>query len=476
MKDKLKTRKFHSGLIEVQLIECVLLILIFALSYGIAWRVIYHNVQPFFVLNHHMQHLLITVLAIVVLICYKHLHFLNQSLSEVLKRIAAVGFLLNVLFIVILYFISFIRIAISYFITAYILQIVLSFVYKVIVDFLRRIIKQDNCNLVIIEDFSSNDLLKALRKDCKGELTVVNVENENLKAYMEQADNIYLFCSLTKELKSKIFSYCTFEGKRLYIVPEIFEITLRNSEVTFIGDIPVLTIEDFQLTESQRFAKRLADIVCSIIGIIVTLPITLLVSIGIKYEDKGPVLYKQERSGLNGRLFKVVKFRSMVVDAEKESGAVMAIENDQRITKIGTIMRSARIDEIPQFLNVLMGSMSLVGPRPERPVFVEKYNDKYPEYHLRQTVKPGITGLAQVKGNYTTSAENKLKFDLMYIKNYSMLLDIKILFQTVKVVFKREQAKGFHEKENRGFLHIAYSDNTELDRRLLQITKLYDQQ
>jgi lipopolysaccharide/colanic/teichoic acid biosynthesis glycosyltransferase len=166
----------------------------------------------------------------------------------------------------------------------------------------------------------------------------------------------------------------------------------------------------------------------------------------------------------------------MVVDAEKNVGAVLATENDQRITKTGLIMRSARIDEIPQFFNVLAGSMSLVGPRPERPVFVKEYNKKYPQYRYRLSVKPGITGLAQVKGSYTTTPENKLKSDLMYIINYSVLLDIKILFQTVKVVLNKEQAKGYLEKDYAKLLSATDAYISEGDGRSRQIIKIYESQ
>jgi exopolysaccharide biosynthesis polyprenyl glycosylphosphotransferase len=319
---------------------------------------------------------------------------------------------------------------------------------------------------VITEDyFSMNNLIMAIRKECKGRLAIVSFDEKDLNRYVSMADNIYLAGSVTDDLRKKVVSYCTLEDKRVYIIPEIFEIAVRNSAITYIGDTPVFAMESFHLTEIQRFVKRIADIVLSLLGIVVTFPIFLFAVIGIKHEDHGPVFYRQERSGLKGRPFEVIKFRSMVVDAEKDTGAILATENDQRITKIGSLMRSERIDEIPQFFNVLMGSMSLVGPRPERPVFVEEYSKLYPEYQYRMAVKPGITGLAQVRGNYTTTAENKIKFDLMYIINYSLLLDIKILIQTVRVVFKRDQAKGFDEN---GKEHPFDITNPALKRKIDQ--------
>lgn len=468
LKERLITIKPHSKRFEIQLLECFLLIIVFALSYDIAWKFIYHTYFPFFILNDHLRHILISVLVIIILSFYKFFNFLGQSFTEVIKKIVVSGFLLNAVFIVMLYFANNIKLSVYYFITAYILQITLLIFIKIWANFIRRKMINSSLNLVIVQDyFSMNGLIKAIRKECNGKLAVVSYDDKNLNKYVGKADNIYLTGSVTNELRNKVVSYCTLEDKKVFIIPEIFEIAVRNSAITHIGDTPVFAMDSFHLTEVQRFVKRTADIVLSLLGIVITLPIFLLAIIGIKHEDDGPVFYKQERIGLKGKPFEVIKFRSMVVDAEKDTGAIFATENDQRITKIGCFMRSARIDEIPQFINVLMGSMSLVGPRPERSVFVEEYSEKYPEYQYRLAVKPGITGLAQVRGYYTTTAENKLKFDLMYIINYSLLLDVKILIQTVRVVFKKEQAKGFGENESRVIL--KNTDTTDPNRSIMVI-------
>lgn len=445
--DRLSKRKLHRELIEIQLIECVLLIMIFLISYDLSWGIIYHNFLPFILLQDHLRHILFFVSIVIILSFSRYFNVLHQTYAEAIKRILVAGLLMNVIFIMLLYFTSNVKISAYYFIAAYIFQIILLIIFRTFAELFCQLIKQSNSNLVIIKDYTDSDFLKALQKNCKGKMFVVTFEKENLKEYVEKADNIYLACSLTKELENEVLSYCAIAGKRTYIIPKIFQIMIKNSSISFIGDIPVFELENFQLSEAQKFVKRLIDILFSIIGIVVALPVFLIVPILIKLEDHGPVFYMQERSGLKGESFQLIKFRSMVVDAEKNTGAVLATENDWRITKIGAFMRSARIDEIPQFFNVLAGSMSLVGPRPERPVFVEKYNKELSEYQYRQSVKPGITGLAQIKGNYTTTAEHKIKLDLMYLMNYSLLLDIKILFKTVKVVLSKEQARGFSEKE-----------------------------
>jgi lipopolysaccharide/colanic/teichoic acid biosynthesis glycosyltransferase len=165
-----------------------------------------------------------------------------------------------------------------------------------------------------------------------------------------------------------------------------------------------------------------------------------MVSLIIRLTSRGPVLYRQVRIGRGGAPFQVLKFRTMVDNAERHSGPVLARERDPRVTEFGRVLRALRIDELPQIFNVIRGEMSLVGPRPERPYFVAHFQETLPAYELRHAVKPGITGLAQVMGRYRTTAESKLNFDLLYIYNYSLLLDVKILLQTVRVVLQGDSS------------------------------------
>lgn len=189
--------------------------------------------------------------------------------------------------------------------------------------------------------------------------------------------------------------------------------------------------------------RRSIDLLVSILMFIVLFPTWLIIAIGIKLDSSGAVLYSQERVGINGRFFRIFKFRSMKVDAEKSSGPQLATQNDPRITRIGSFLRKTRLDELPQLINVISGDMSLIGPRPERPYFVEKYKREIPFYVNRLKTKPGLTGLAQVEGGYDASNEdvkNKIKYDLYYIENKSsLILNTKILFKTVWVVLT---AKG----------------------------------
>lgn len=204
----------------------------------------------------------------------------------------------------------------------------------------------------------------------------------------------------------------------------------------------VIIRSDFNSSKHRLYLtlKTISDIVLAIIFLLITLPILLLFCIAIKIESKGPAFFFQERVGINGELFNVIKLRSMHINAEK-NGAQWAVVDDPRVTKVGSFIRKTRIDEIPQLINIIKGDMSLIGPRPERPVFTEQFNKEIDGFKNRLVVKPGVTGWAQVNGGYDISPQEKLRYDLYYIYNLSFGLDIKIIFKTVKVVLTGEGAR-----------------------------------
>jgi exopolysaccharide biosynthesis polyprenyl glycosylphosphotransferase len=188
------------------------------------------------------------------------------------------------------------------------------------------------------------------------------------------------------------------------------------------------------------YFKQIVDMMFAIIGFFLFFPIILVFGVAIKIETSGPMFYYQERVGLNGKLFTIIKLRSMGVDAEK-SGAQWAVRNDPRVTKIGHFIRTTRIDELPQLINIIKGDMSLIGPRPERLIFTEKFNQDIPGFVNRLAVKPGLTGWAQVNGGYEITPKEKLELDMQYIENLNMLTDLKIIIKTVKVVFTGDGAR-----------------------------------
>jgi Undecaprenyl-phosphate glucose phosphotransferase len=222
------------------------------------------------------------------------------------------------------------------------------------------------------------------------------------------------------------------EAVEIRLVPDVLEYVTLGCEIEEFDGYPVVNLNDSPMDGWGMLMKRLTDIFFSALGLLILSPILAVVACAVKFSSKGSVLYKQTRMGLDGRSFEMLKFRSMRADAEKDSGAVWAVEKDPRRTRIGTFLRATSLDEFPQLWNVLVGHMSLVGPRPERPVFVDKFKKEIPHYMLRHKVKAGITGWAQVNGwRGNTSLESRIEYDLYYIRNWSYLLDMKILFMTV---------------------------------------------
>lgn len=242
--------------------------------------------------------------------------------------------------------------------------------------------------------------------------------------------------------RNLILKYCYDLGVRSYSVPKISDVLLRSSDELNLFDTPLLLSRNIGLSIEQQWMKRLEDIIMSCLMLILFSPVFLIAAIGIKCTDHGPVFYKQERLTKDGKKFMIYKFRTMVVDAEKLSGPVLASEKDPRILPIGRLLRATRMDELPQILNILKGEMSVVGPRPERPELAAEIETKIPEFCYRLKVKAGLTGYAQVYGKYNTTSYDKLKLDLMYIRKYSLLLDLKLILMTPKIMLLKESTEG----------------------------------
>lgn len=258
---------------------------------------------------------------------------------------------------------------------------------------------------------------------------------------LKGSDGVVIY-DLSDEKLSKVLKYCVENGIRYYLVPTLADIILRTSDIIYLFDTPLLLSKNEGLYMGQKIIKRTFDIFFSIIFLVLLTPIFILISLSIKLNDNGPVIYSHERCTENGKRFKIFKFRTMIVNAEKDGRAVLAKEEDPRITPIGKILRRLRLDELPQLINILKGEMSFVGPRPERPEIIEEYKKRLPEFDLRLSVKCGLTGYAQVLGRYNTTPEEKLKLDLIYIQTYSFLLDIKIILMTLRALLSKESTQG----------------------------------
>ena len=303
--------------------------------------------------------------------------------------------------------------------------------------------------LVIYGNYSPDDLIDKIntRKDkyniCAAQSYRIGYE----KLYpMIQKYNAVLLCDLPSEARNQIMKYCYQESIRTYVTPKISDILFRGADDIHLFDTPLLLSRNQGLGIVDLFVKRIMDIVISLIGIVIASPFMLLIVLAIKLYDRGPILYKQERLTKDGKLFMIYKFRSMTVHSE-DAGARLAAKGDARVTPVGRVIRAIHFDELPQLFNILKGDMSVVGPRPERQVIADQYTEEIPEFVLRLKVKAGLTGYAQVYGKYNTTPYDKLKLDLTYIENYSVWMDIKILFLTFKILFVRENTEGVDQDQ-----------------------------
>lgn len=242
--------------------------------------------------------------------------------------------------------------------------------------------------------------------------------------------------------RNALLKKCFEEDIRTYTVPKLSDILIRTSQELDIFDSPLLLSRNDGISGIQRFIKRAMDVICSSVGIVVLSPFFLLVALSIYLTDRGPVFYKQTRLTEGGKEFQICKFRTMIQNAEAQTGARLAAENDDRILPVGHFLRRTRLDELPQLFNIWKGEMSIVGPRPERPELAAEIEEEIPEFCYRLKMKAGLTGYAQVYGKYNTTSYDKLKLDLTYIRNYSLLLDLKLILMTPKIMMLKESTEG----------------------------------
>lgn len=242
--------------------------------------------------------------------------------------------------------------------------------------------------------------------------------------------------------RNELLKYCYSRSIRVYMMPKISDVLVKGADQLHLFDTPIYLTREYALKIEQRLAKRMLDLVCSSILLVIASPFMLVTAIAIKAYDGGPVFYRQVRCTMGCRKFQILKFRSMRVDAEKDGVARLASKNDSRITPVGRFIRATRIDELPQLLNILRGDMTFIGPRPERPEIIEQYMAEMPEFAFRMKVKAGLAGYAQVYGKYNTTPYDKLKLDLTYIEQYSIWLDLKLMLLTLKILIKPESTEG----------------------------------
>ena len=289
---------------------------------------------------------------------------------------------------------------------------------------------------------------------------IINFNDKNILKKINKNDVIF-FSNIPKNSRTFLLKYCYKHNKKIYIYPDIYDIMIHCSSINYVDDITFYSITDYKMSLEQIIVKRIGDIIFATVALILTTPICLISAIAIKLYDKGPIIFKQKRLTINGKEFNLLKFRSMIVNTNDYANKHWAKKDDFRITPIGKIMRKFRIDEIPQFLNILKGDLSVVGPRPETSELVEKFQENLPEFKYRLKVKAGLTGLAQVMGKYSTTPKDKLILDLSYIQKYSLWLDIKIIIKTLIIFLKTDTAEGISKIEKSTVDFIKQKLNTK---------------
>lgn len=443
------------GVIFVDLILIhVAYILAFLVRYN--WTLPEFNFRPYVI-----SAPFITVAALIYFDVFGLLKFYRKSLQEMALTLLKSIFLLSITTVTITYYLrgfSFPRLIL---VIAPVFQFILLLIWNGTVLSVRKKFSVDLRLMVIGERSELKTIIEkvehSLRK-AKLHIHYVIPSDEIEKAFkrLKDVDEVFISDNVSDEDKMKVITECLALKKTVYIVPRLFEISLSSARMVQFEDMPAFMVDRLGLTVEQRFFKRLFDIVLSLFGIVITSPLMIIIAILIRATSKGPAIYRQTRITVGNREFKMLKFRTMYENAEEKTGPVLSSDDDPRVTKVGRVLRNLRLDELPQLFNVFKGDMSFVGPRPERPFFVEQYSRDIPEYTHRYLVKAGMTGYAQIYGKYDTSAVDKLKYDLLYIRDYSLMLDIKLILQTLKVLLGKKAVYQDSAVAKRGSVKVKF--------------------
>lgn len=330
------------------------------------------------------------------------------------------------------------------------IEIIIAVIWACIFQYIySRLFPQRQMLLVYGERPTFHLMQKISTREDKYQICNIVHHDQGIDSIMKLAQNYdaLIIGDIPAHERNQLLKLCFGIGIRTYTVPKISDIINRSSDDLNLFDTPLLLSRNEGLKIEQLFCKRLVDIICSVVGLVITSPFFLIISIMIKATDGGPVFYKQNRLTKGRKEFLIYKFRTMVQDAERDGQARLAAEGDDRILPVGKFLRATRLDELPQLINILKGEMSMVGPRPERPELAEEIEKELPEFAYRLKVKAGLTGYAQIYGKYNTTAYDKLKLDLTYIRNYSFFQDLKLMIMTPKIMLMKESTEGIVEHD-----------------------------
>ena len=340
-----------------------------------------------------------------------------------------------------------------------VLQIIAIIIFVYLGNYIFFLIEPpENCCVIAVSEQSLSEAIPKIKKYSKQFKinNIISYDRPDIYEIMAKNDTIFL-CDIPLAERLGLLDYCYQNNKNIYFSFGMADILSMGSKFTLLDDKPLVSYNVKDLSLDQRIVKRLMDVVICSLAVALTSPIMLLTAIAIKLDDRGKILYKQARFTKYGRIFKVMKFRTMKEDHSVNESVT---DGDSRITRIGKFLRRYRIDELPQLFNILKGDMTIVGPRPEMVENVVKYTDALPEFTYRLRTKAGLTGLAQINGKYNTPPKDKLILDLLYIEKYSIWQDFKLIFQTITVLFNAsESTAAFGNAEEFGFDEIE--ENSE---------------
>lgn len=339
----------------------------------------------------------------------------------------------------------------AYLAGATMVQVLIAVLWVNVCNYVYRRVFPPRKMLLVHGERDIEDILRKFEsRDDKYKIAKCMDVREGLWRLEEEIDKGYgavVLWDISTADRNYLLKYCYSRSIRVYMMPKIPDVLIMGSDQLHLFDTPILLTREYALTVEQRAVKRLIDILCSLLLLVIASPFMLITAVCIKCYDGGSVLYKQIRCTKDGKEFTIMKFRSMSEDAEKDGVARLAAKNDSRITPIGKVIRAVRIDELPQLLNILKGDMSFIGPRPERPQIIRQYMEDMPEFAFRMKVKAGLAGYAQVYGKYNTTPYDKLKLDLFYIENYSLWLDLKLMLLTLKILIRPESTEGVDSQQ-----------------------------
>lgn len=455
-----RKRKFDEVKHLIRKMECVFEIMLLTLTYYLIWRSNYRieSIPQYFGRGKYVLAGVYVILTFVILYACDSLQFGHLKLIDVVISQWIAMCIVN--------FVTYFQLCLianhmllpgpMIILTGIDFIIVLVLVYIFTAIYHRYYIPR-NMVLIYDNDNAVNLKFKMDSRPDKYHITkIVNINQglDTIQREIAQHDAV-IINDVPAQVRNDILKYCYRNEVRTYVVPKISDIISRGANEITLFDTPLLLVKGTGLTLAERFVKRILDLSLCFIALIPSIPVMLIVALAIKIEDGGPVFYKQRRVTKGGKVFEILKFRSMVVDAEKEGKSIPATDYDPRITKVGRVIRATRVDELPQIFNILKGEMSIVGPRPERVEHMKKYGEEIPEFAYRTKVKGGLTGYAQIYGKYNTSAYDKIRLDLTYIENYSIFLDIKLILMTLRIMTRAESTEGFDKSEELEALKAA---------------------